>query len=252
MKTQSFLILSLILLSLPACNKEAPTDYGCSDTFTALSPLYQDMGIIPEHFRVENPVENGTEFDPNRFIEVLTHLSMEPGYVLDYVYTFDGMGGYPTLFARPLDSPPYLSWADVPEDAEEYLDHVMVDDTPAGYLQYTLFSQNAEQFYLYWHAGYNDRGVVCTSGDVKVILEDISDGEFGLPIPIAERLKALAIKQVEPVVTIGTETVTVEVLTFTMWGGFYRDTYTLQRSFPHTILEHEEKNIVPYDCGIMF
>ena len=251
MKKRLVLLLMVFLASLSACGKDAP-DYGCSEAFSALSPVYQDMGIIPEHFRVENPVENGTEFDPNRFIDALTHLSLEPGYVLDYVYTYDGMGGYPTLFARPVDSAPYLSWADVPGDAEDYLDHVMVDDTAEGYLQYVLFSQIAEQFYLYWHAGYNDRGAVCNPGDLKAILKDISDGEFGLPISFTGRLKALAIKQVEPVVTIGTGTVTVEVLTFTMWGGLYRDTYTIQRSFPHTILDHEEKNIVPYDCGIMF
>lgn len=251
MNKRLVLLLMVFLASLSACGKDAP-DYGCSAAFAALSPLYQDMGIIPEHFRVENPVENGTEFDPNLFIDALTHLSMEPGYVLDYVYTYDGMGGYPTLFARPVDSAPYLSWTDVPEDAEDYLDHVQVDDTPEGYLQYVLFSQVAEQFYLYWHSGYNDSGAVCNSGDVKTIIKNISGGDFGLPISISGKIKALTLHQVEPVVALGDDTVTVEVITFTMWGGFYQETYTIQRSFPHTILEHEEENIVPYDCGIMF
>ena len=251
MKKHLVLLLMVFLASLSACGKDAP-DYGCSAAFAALSPLYQDMGIIPEHFRVENPVENGTEFDPNRFIDALTHLSLEPGYVLDYVYTYDGMGGYPTLFARPVDSPPYLSWADVPENAEYYLDHVMVDDTPEGFLQYILFSQVAEQFYLYWHSGYNDREAVCTSGEVKTIIKDLSDGDFGLPISFTGKLKALAMRQVEPMVTIDTDTVTIEMVTFTMWGGFYQETYTIQRALPHTILEHERKLLVPYECGIMF
>ncbi len=69
---------------------------------------------------------------------------------------------------------------------------------------------------------------------------------------IGQTFKTLLMQQVEPVITMDDRTATVEVLTFTMWGGFYRDTYTIQRSFPHTILEHEEENIVPYDCGIMF
>jgi hypothetical protein len=42
------------------------------------------------------------------------------------------------------------------------------------------------------------------------------------------------------------------VLTFTMWGGFYRETYIIQRSYPHTIIKYEEELLVPYDCGIMF
>ena len=251
MKKHLVLLLMVFLASLSACGKDAP-DYGCSEAFSALSPVYQDMGIIPEHFRVENPVENGTEFDPNRFIDALTHLSLEPGYVLDYVYTYDGMGGYPTLFARPVDSAPYLSWADVPPEAEGYLEHVMVDDTPEGFLQYVVLSQNAEQFYLYWHSGYNDRGIVCTKSAVKSTVKNLAAGDPGVPMSLPETLKSLTIKQVEPVITIGNETVTIELLTFTMWGGFFRDTYTIQRTFPHTILEHKEKNIVPYDCGIMF
>jgi hypothetical protein len=251
MKTRLFVVLMIVLLTLPACNKAAP-DYGCSETLTALYALHQGMGIIPEHFRVENPVENGTEFDPNRYFDVFTHLSMEEGYVLDYVYTYDGMGGYPTLFARPVDSAPYLSWADVPADPGSFLDHVKVDDTPEGFLQYVLFAQNAEQFYLFWHAGYNDRGVVCTREAVKSTIKNLVDGDFGVAMSLGETIKSLLMKQVEPVITMGDQTVTVEVLTFTMWGGFYRETYIIQRSYPHTIIKYEEELLVPYDCGIMF
>jgi hypothetical protein len=251
MKTRISLVLLFVLLALPACNKVAP-EYGCSETLAALYTLHNGMGIIPEHFQVENPVENGSEFDPNHYFEIFTHLSMEDGYILDYVYTFDGMGGYPTLFARPVGSAPYLSWADVPADSGDFLDHIKVDDTPEGFLQYILFAQNAEQFYLYWHSGYNDRGVVCTKEAVKSTIKNLADGDFGVAMSLGETIKSLTINQVEPVISMEDDTVTVQVTTFTMWGGFYRNTYTIQRSFPHTLLDEQEDVLVPYDCGIMF
>jgi len=44
----------------------------------------------------------------------------------------------------------------------------------------------------------------------------------------------------------------VEVITFTKWGGFYRETYTISREVPHRIMDIKQENLVPYDCGIAF
>ena len=59
-------------------------------------------------------------------------------------------------------------------------------------------------------------------------------------------------KNIEPVVQLTRDNATVEVISFTKWGGFYRRTYTINLSFPHTIIDVKEENLVPYDCGIMF
>jgi hypothetical protein len=83
---------------------------------------------------------------------------------------------------------------------------------------------------------------------VKSLGKDYS----GIPMTILERNRSLAIISVEPVVTLDNDTVTVQVTTFTMWGGFFHHTSTLQRSFPHTILDHQKELLVPYNCGIMF
>lgn len=251
MKIRLFLPPLVVLLALPACGPAAP-DFGCTETLSALAALQREIGEIPQNLVVDAPLENGTEFDPSRYFEVFPHLSMQAGYLLDYVYTFDGMGGYPTLFARPEASAPFLSWADLPADMDSFLDHVRVDDSPEGFLQFVMFSMKAEQFYLYWHAGYNDHDFVCSPEAVKVIIASQAKGDFGIPMTIGEKLRALSIDSIEPVVTLTDETVEVQVTTFTLWGGFYRQTYTIQRSFPHTILEQEEELLVPYDCGIMF
>jgi hypothetical protein len=60
------------------------------------------------------------------------------------------------------------------------------------------------------------------------------------------------LENVGPAVNIGTQSVQVKLVTFTRWGGFFEETYFLSKSPPHTIQDVQEKNLVPYDCGVMF
>jgi hypothetical protein len=53
----------------------------------------------------------------------------------------------------------------------------------------------------------------------------------------------------KPFKSIG-DTVEVSILTFSRWGGFMRDKFTISKTFPHKFLKHEFKSIVFYDCGI--
>jgi hypothetical protein len=59
-------------------------------------------------------------------------------------------------------------------------------------------------------------------------------------------------KNIEPSVSLTNDSAVVQVIIFTKWGGFYRYTYTISRSFPHTIKDVYQDNLVPYDCGVMF
>lgn len=68
----------------------------------------------------------------------------------------------------------------------------------------------------------------------------------------AQQAKVRTLRNIVPVVALEGDTARVEVVTFTKWGGFYRYTYTIHREFPHTILDLEQENLVPYDCGVMF
>jgi hypothetical protein len=55
-----------------------------------------------------------------------------------------------------------------------------------------------------------------------------------------------------PVVEMEEDAVVVEVVVFSMWGGFSQETYAISRSFPHTILDSDHEVLVEYDCGIIF
>jgi hypothetical protein len=224
----------------------------CRDSVAGLNALTANLKI-PEYFQKENPVKQGGEFDPNRYFEVLTHLKMQDGFTLDYVYSYQGIGGRPLLYARPVDEKPYLT--DIEYESakpESFLSAVETDDTPEGYLQISLLALMGSQFYLFWHAGYNDSQILCASSDIERIISENEQSDFGMKMNVAQKLKARAISQPGPVVEIKDERVSVSMLLFTNWGGFIRRIYTINRAAPHTILDVQNETLVEYNCGVMF
>jgi hypothetical protein len=253
MKLPSILLVLVTLLSACGPRPEVGnTISSCREKVDAVASLIGGLEF-PANFQVENPVKTGTEFDVMQYFTILDHLSMQPGYLLDYVYHFDGMGGYPFLYARPASQPPYATEADLPAGSTgtEYLQYVRIDDTSEGYFQFVLLSLMGSQFYLFWHADYNDSQIVCDRTGVGRIISSLN-GDFGYRISIASRVRAFLLNDVSPTVVISDETVKVQFVTFTRWGGFFQQTYTLSRTMPLTIQDMEKKNLVPYECGVMF
>jgi hypothetical protein len=245
------LIVTWVVVLSVACGPTlgpTPSSADWQSTVDELSALQSGLKI-PEHFRDENAARTGEEFDVNEYFTILDHLSMEPGYVLDYVYCYDGMGGFPRLYARPEDEPRLLACGDFRGDRGDYLAHVQTDDTEEGFFQFVLLQAVAGQFYLHWHAGYYDDVIVCDRDTLESIVS--GDGVFGEPFSGKQKRAARAIDPA-PVVELGDEVVTVKIVTFSNWGGFTQETYEINRSFPHTILDSDYEVLVEYDCGIMF
>lgn len=207
---------------------------------------------VPQNL-AETGIKQGGEFDANDYFKVLTHISMQDGYSLDYVYQLDGLGAYPILYARPNNQPPYTSMKDVPENTElgNFRDRLVIEDVEQGYFEYIMMDMMANQFYLSWHANYNDAEIVCNQEAADAIVEGLNAGDFGYKMDAKQKAQVRAMTNIEPAVTLTQDSAIVEVVIFTKWGGFFRQTYTISRSFPHTI-EMEEENLVEYDCGIMF
>jgi hypothetical protein len=203
---------------------------------------------------LETGIKQGGEFDVNEYFKVLTHISMQDEYSLDYVYQVDGLGAYPILYALPVDQSAYVSTKDLPVDFDitDYQRHIAVDNVEQGYFEFVAMSIMARQFYLDWHANYNDTEIVCNADAVDAIVADINDGNFGMAFDAAQLRQVRAMENIEPLVKLTDDSALVEVIVFTKWGGFYRWTYTISRSFPHTIIDVKEETLVPYDCGIMF
>jgi hypothetical protein len=256
MRTQTIFILLAVFVSSLACQFLFPSRTGtlisnCATLVSAVAEL--QVGDIPEQL-FNSGIKDGSEFDVNQYFSVLTHLSMQEGYALDYIYINDSLGSYPLIYARPTDLTPYTSPADIPEAMQisDFRDYVEIDDTEQGYFEFVVMDIMARQFYLYWHANYNDTEIVCNRGEVNDIVDRVSSGDFGYAMDLAEQTKARTLKNIEPVVNLTGDVATVQFMTFTKWGGFYRETYTINRAFPHTIIDVKQDNVVPYDCGIMF
>jgi hypothetical protein len=179
---------------------------------------------------------------------------MQDGYALDYVYQNEDLGGYPLLYARPVDQVPFVSAADVPEETAglDFQQFIEVEDTEQGYFEYVVMDILANQFYLFWHANYNDTLIVCNRQQVYDVVAQVNSGDFGNVMEKDQQAQSRTLRDIVPVVRLTGDVAVVEVVTFTKWGGFYRYTYTISREAPHTIIEVKQDNILPYDCGVVF
>lgn len=256
MKTKTTFLLPSILILLLACQFLAPSRTGsvisnCADIVAGVRDI--QTGDIPNTL-LESGKKQGGEFDANQYFNVLTHLSLKDGYSLDYVYQNDGLGASPVLYVRPADQPAYPSIKDVPANTQlpDFHEYLEVEDTEQGYFEYVVMDIMASQFYLYWHANYNDTQIVCSPQDVDKITTKVNSGDFGNEFNFLQKARIRLLRNVEPAVNLRHNVVDVQVVTFTNWGGFYRQTYTINRTFPHTVVNIKQDILVPYDCGVMF
>ena len=231
---------------VPVCRQE---------TIDSLQALHGQLDW-PEHLMLEDGTKAGGEFDANEYLAVLSHLSVEPGYVLDWVYCYDGMGGSPVLYARAQEQPAYETCseyfaANANATRVAYLDKIQAEGTPEGYFELALLRTMGGQFYLYWHSNYNDIQVFCDRGSLEATVSLLSETDFGHQLGGEDRRKAVRLNP-QPMVEFGDDEVKVSILTFTKWGGFFRRTLTLSLGYPHELLDDEWEELVPYECGVMF
>lgn len=257
MKKQTVFLLLTFLFSMacqlfvPAANRDGTIITACADVVKAVREI--QPGRVPNSL-LDTGIKQGDEFDVNDYLDVLTHISMQEGYALDYVYHVDSLGAFPVLYARPVNQPAYVSAGDLPADFKrtDYHSRLAIENVEQGYFEFVALNIMAGQFYLDWHANYNDAEIVCDADAVNEIIADINDGSFGIPFDGFQQRQARAMENVEPLVKLTDDTALVEAIVFTKWGGFFRWTYTINRSLPHAILDVQTENLVPYDCGIMF
>lgn len=238
----------------PGRAQEADARQAMIDALSALQAQWK----IPDYFMTADACKTGGEFDVNWYFSIFNRLAMEPGYTLDYVYRYTGMGGHPVLYARLTNQPPYQTFTAYTNIAgaitnlnmrDRYLDHVRTDGSAEGFFQLVVLRSMGDQFYLFWHALYNDEQILCTRDALEALLKQ-SDG-FGRNLP--ENVQQAARKlDPGPVVDCKGPSATVRILIFTRWGGFIRKTFAINRTFPHRILKEETEELARYNCGVCF
>jgi len=257
MTTRRVLAIAALTAALPACGTEPParpqpSDLGCGSAMSAIEDIHSNLAFPPQ-FSEPDAEKRGGEFDVNRMFAGLPHLKMRDGFTLDYVYHQDGMGGRPVLYARPVERPPYRNESeyDAAPKQPDYLSFVSPQQSAEGYLELAILAMTAGQFYLDWHANYNDVRVLCDADDIEDVIASTAAPDFGRPMTDAQIQAARAIADPQPTVVLTDESATVSMLVFTKWGGFQRRTSTINRA-DHSIVDVQNVPLVEYDCGIMF
>ncbi len=238
----------------------------CQRDISRLLALH-DTEADANFFNGENKTGKPGSFDPASSFQALNHLSMQPGYRLDYVYFMDGLGGRPLLYARKIDQAPFASYDDYLkaigggrdqrsyeelDNAYDYLKFLRSDDTSAGYFQYVAMATMGNQFYLWWHGLYNDFRILCSYQDLEEVQKQLAAwGSEGLNIPAEVMEKASKIN-FAPTVHLTADSAVVRVVGFSKWGGLIEEYFTLSRQFPHNLLDSGGQILVEWDCGIAF
>src|SRR5512147_565746 len=111
MKKQTTFVLLVVLVISLSCQSLAGTGKGTviSDCSDLVSAMYSLQAVDVPDYLLETGRKQGGEFDVNAYFDILPNLSMEDGYMLDYVYPIADLGASPVLYVRPAGQLPYLS-----------------------------------------------------------------------------------------------------------------------------------------------
>jgi hypothetical protein len=174
-------------------------------------------------------------------------------------------GGRPLIYIRKTDQEPFLNFTEYNikiKDLEAYLSLVMsgensafsnyihVDDTKEGFFEYTVLQIMGGQFYLFWHALYDDTKIICDITGLDAVSKDFELSR-AQPPDYADYEKARKL-DFQPVIEFKDNIVIVTVMVFTKWGGFIKETFYIRRYYPHTIISKQEEVILEYNCGIWY
>lgn len=170
------------------------------------------------------------------------------------------------LYGRKKDAPKLVSrelYEFLIEDAgikqDVYLPSIEVlrcNDTENGFIELAIFHLLGEQFYLAWHAAYNDAPLISSHAGMHKFLSDPNNfmrkkNGTKTVLPEGTIHKARAIDPT-PQVAMSANSVTVKLLAFSNWKGFYWHAITFKRNPPHKAFHEERQVIVPYRCPVMF
>jgi hypothetical protein len=253
-----------IILFLTSCSKiitlsqnTAKKISSCQKTINEML-LLTNQDILPKEFCYDN--DKLMKIDINNYFNVLDHLSLESGYTLDYVHFSDNWGSKPLIYARRLTHSSYKSYSDYItsvnngrnneysfqelRNAYDYLEHIHVDGKVDGFFQLVVLRIMGDQFYLDWHALYNDTIIVCNNERLNKL-----EQQLNLPIDIVQLAKGL---DFTPSVELKEDKAIVKVVLFTKWGGFKEMAYVISQNFPHKILNTYIFRQIKYDWGVRF
>ncbi len=249
------LFLSVNVISARG-EEEKPYDH--SGVVRAIGQLHlQANDFWPEHFRQGEERRRGNEFDPSEYFRVLTHIAPEQGFVLEYLYC-GGMNGRPVFYWRTVmdPGPENCEFPDLlagrGTELQRIAAHLKLDGTLESFYELFVFNTLAGQFYLSWHANYDDTRIIVSQDDVEAVIAEVNGSDFGSSFDASQEKEARALDVTPRVEFWDEEAAEVSVVVFSKWGGFQRITQRIRRLSPHTVLHEQNEKLVEYNCGVMY
>ncbi len=220
---------------------------------------------LPDHFTGENPFRQAADFNPNKYFKIFKHLKIKPGYTLDYVYFQDELGGKPLVYARKANAAPFHTYEEFLKSYDEemsgersydqlnhvfdYLGQIQIDKTPESYYEFVVLAFLGDQFYLQWHGLYHDSKILCDPSDMHYVYEDLNSFGVEFPQSVKDNLEKIDFRST---VLINSDTVSVRIVAFTKWGGFWENIYVMDKKDPMNLKDVQSNTLLEYDCGISF
>lgn len=199
-------------------------------------------------------------YEPMHYFALLTHLQPPSGHVLDWLYV-KGANGWPFLYWRNADTPAHTHVDQLDQEPgrrhEEDLQQaitapVLTDGSPEGWMQLVLFRLLAGNTMLRWHAAYKSVTLICSHDELRSQVAWQSAGEHFMQNMDAATARAALALDVTPTVDLSDpHTARVGVTRFTAWGGYYRQSWAMNRQGPHALRLEGEVQQVAYGCGVM-
>lgn len=262
------LILCLLFCSCAKNYNDSQKAIGYQKTVDKMERILKNIPRVEIEEKSDSTHKPANAFDPNVYFSALRHIKLKPGYVLDYVIMRGFMGGEPYVYARKANEKPFSTLHEYKEKLNNLTPHygiyhnhspysiesqIELKDEDESYIEYVVFNIMKEQFYLWWHAHYNDKQVVFTKEKLARILDPLPYASDSLK----EKVSSLYL---EPIVTRKDSVVDVSLPVFSHWGGLVRRHYTISKSEPHHItnipfyLSDVDKRdyLLDYDCKRRF
>jgi hypothetical protein len=201
------------------------------------------------------------DFDPMHYFALLPQIQPPAGRVLDWLYV-GNKNGWPFLYWRDARAEPHTQveqlypepgWMHGQDMQQAITEPVQPDGSAQGYWQLVLFRLKAGLTLLRWHSGYKSVMLLCSQKELEDLVSRQSSKQYSSQNMSAETANAALAMDVTPTVDLSEPGIArVSLTRFTQWGGFYRQTWAMNRQGPHAlVLEHEAK-LVHYDCGVTF
>jgi hypothetical protein len=129
---------------------------------------------------------------------------------------------------------------------------VQIDRTPDSYFQYVVLAVLGNQYYLSWHANYNDTHILCDQGDNKYVEAEFTGmniPDFSLPQNVQDAAKTI---DYQPLVLVGDKTVTVRLVTFSKWGGYTEEIFVVDKQNPEKLISVKKNVMIVVQVGMVF